>query len=360
MARKDVFRRTGVLLALCGAAACFLMAGAQYPEMQPPGISGPSDLRSELEWAQFVAPPSVEPLSYDAGFFIFLPDSSDPDSGRFAEGLFPEGDDGKCQVRPVTVYEDYRTCDTVFLNVEGAEILRLPPPTGYDPDWILRSLYPDGDVPNGVAAAYDPSRVVMTADLVVPRLAGRTGAGVSGAIKGGDGRGKNELTEGQTPLAAEAVTTFAAGGPPGSMPEASSAQNAAVPGGGSSTNAPSRHASAKGTYSERVVYVDARLGKDSWSGRSADPVKGPDQIMSVNGPKRSVCSGLEALRKSETLVILKGAYAENLDVRGAKADVRMRGRVVLGKCVKNPEVGPVPPEGCVSASTGTVTRVAFD
>jgi hypothetical protein len=63
-----------------------------------------------------------------------------PDS--FVSGLIPAYGYGVV-VYPVKVFEDPATRERVFLNAEGREIAVVPPPPGYDPNWVALNLYPD-------------------------------------------------------------------------------------------------------------------------------------------------------------------------------------------------------------------------
>jgi hypothetical protein len=67
-----------------------------------------------------------------------------------------------------------------------------------------------------------------------------------------------------------------------------------------------------------------------------------------------------ALRDGGRLVIMDGTYAEGLDVRGLKADVRVQGNVVLARPRPAPAPGGGLPraEGGDPAPTGTVARAA--
>jgi len=156
-----------------------------------PSVGGPEALRRELWLAQArELPVEAGPVTADAGLRVYTAEEG-ADALALAEGLVPVAGAGGAAVWPVTLYEDGETRETVFLNADGQEAGRLPPPDGYDPGWALEAAFPGG-VPGGVeSACYAPSRVALTVTLVAPEegvsgLAeeGRTDAG---AAPGGNG-----------------------------------------------------------------------------------------------------------------------------------------------------------------------------
>jgi hypothetical protein len=150
-----VFRLFGSCFSLLAAGTCAVLAsGAGAPV-----VTGPSDLAEELRDAQFLAPPCVGLLDYDAGEFVFVPDGTDPDAELLAKGLVPAQDGTRETICPIVLVEDPETRETVFENAAGGEILRLPAEIGYSPVWVLAALYPAGDAPADAVCAYEPSRV---------------------------------------------------------------------------------------------------------------------------------------------------------------------------------------------------------
>ncbi len=123
-------------------------------------------------------------MTVDAGLRVYTAEEG-ADALALAEGLVPVAGAGGAAVWPVTLYEDGETCETVFLNADGQEAGRLPPPDGYDPGWPLEAAFPGG-VPDGVeSACYAPSRVALTVTLVAPEKGRRTGAEPGRAERGG-------------------------------------------------------------------------------------------------------------------------------------------------------------------------------
>lgn len=303
-----------------GLPLCIVWALALYGDGGPLRVAGPRDLREEFRDAQFDAPPSLDPLSYDAGVYVFDPDGSDADDLALAAGLIPQSAGGGA-LCPVTLYEDPFTRDTVFLNVLGEEILRIPPEDGYSQDWVLDALYPYGDVPADMMSAYDPSRVVMSA-----LLAGFSDGPTSGAA---DAEPRRAVSGASKPLADAGIavgTSLADGIAANGGSGVSQVQNGGVQGeAGAAGAADFAQQDAAPRY--RSIYVDGFRGRDSRTGRFAVSADGGTD--GTDGPKRTIRAGLSALGAGGVLVVLPGEYAESLDVRGTGADVRIEGDVVL-------------------------------
>jgi len=146
-----------------------------------PSVGGPEALRRELRLAQArELPVEAGPVTADAGLRVYTAEEG-ADALALAEGLVPVAGAGGAAVWPVTLYEDGETRETVFLNADGQEAGRLPPPDGYDPGWALEAAFPGG-VPGGVeSACYAPSRVALTVTLVAPGPSMRTATSPSGS-----------------------------------------------------------------------------------------------------------------------------------------------------------------------------------
>ena len=56
MKKADGYLAVRIALALCAVLACFLWAAAQYAGGVVRMLTGPEDLRADLQWAQFYAP----------------------------------------------------------------------------------------------------------------------------------------------------------------------------------------------------------------------------------------------------------------------------------------------------------------
>jgi len=291
-----------------------------------PAVGGPEALRRELWLAQARAlPAAAGPVTVDAGPRVYTGEEG-AGALALAEGLVPVAGAGGAAVWPVTLYEDGETCETVFLNADGQEAGRLPPPDGYDPGWPLEAAFPGG-VPGGVeSACYAPSRVALTVTLVapekgVPGLAeeglpepaeeGRTDAG---AAPGGNGAARADEGGGG-----------ASGAGGGACGIAGGAQDRSGANGGADAGP-----DGGGAAGPETVFVDARTGDDACTGRArcraAGGAAAPD-----DGPKRSLAAGLAALAEGGRLVVTGGAFDEGLDVRGCAVDVRIDGEVALGR-----------------------------
>jgi len=283
-----------------------------------PSVGGPEALRRELRLAQArELPVEAGPVTADAGLRVYTAEEG-ADALALAEGLVPVAGAGGAAVWPVTLYEDGETRETVFLNADGQEAGRLPPPDGYDPGWALEAAFPGG-VPGGVeSACYAPSRVALTVTLVAPEegvsgLAeeGRTDAG---AAPGGNGAARADEGGGGASGAGGGACGIAGGAQ--DHPGADGGADAGPDGGGAA--------------GPETVFVDARTGDDACTGRARSRAAGgaaaPD-----DGPKRSLAAGLAALAEGGRLVVTGGAFDEGLDVRGRAVDVRIDGEVALGR-----------------------------
>lgn len=262
-----------------------------------------------------MAPPRTGGASVyaDAGDFLFI-SKGDADGNAFAEGLVPVMGADNVMRWPVTVFEDPLTRETVLLNADGDEVGRLGKPVDYDPAWVTDTLFPDG-VPKEIdAAEYDPARVVLCAGLLSSLPPASAAAGLRAQSDPGTGSSpaaektdRLRTSKEKEPSAADRA------GPP----RANEAQDAP-------TNAPGQSVAKPASRVQgRIVYVDRKLGKDTWAGRAGHATA------DNNGPKRTVAAGVKALRDGDQLVISDGVYGETLDVRGKKSIVRIRGNVVL-------------------------------
>ena len=291
-----------------------------------PSVGGPEALRRELRLAQArELPVEAGPVTADAGLRVYTAEEG-ADALALAEGLVPVAGAGGADVWPVTLYEDGETRETVFLNADGQEAGRLPPPDGYDPGWALEAAFPGG-APGGVeGACYAPSRVALTVTLVapekgVPGLAeeespepAEEGPADAGAAPGGNGAARAAESGG-----AVSGAGVAASGDAGEAP--------ALSGQAAGPDAAQDGGAVLGAAGLGTVFVDARDGDDACTGRARCRAAGaPD-----DGPKRSLGAGLAALAEGGRLVVTGGAFDEGLDVRGRAVDVRIDGEVALGR-----------------------------
>lgn len=301
MNRLNGFSMAGALA--LGAAAVFARPFGSEGEAE--GVRGPEDLREELRRAQFAAPPSEGLLAYEAGPFLFLPDGSDPDGDRFAEGLL--SDAGVTGAWPVTVFEDRETRGTVFLNADGAEILRLPPEPEYAESWVLDALYPEGGVPADAAAGYDPARVVMAGRLLFP-----------GAVEteGADGDPNEGVSSASGPARAFG----------GAVPSVGRAAGSVAIAGGVMPNAfrgeweMDRDSKRRGP---QTWYVDSDLGRDSNDGRS------PVAQSGGRGPRASVQKAIDAAASDDVIEVCGQAALPDALLRpgGKRIHLRPQGSI---------------------------------
>ena len=83
-------------------------------------------------WIEIV-PPRMTCLNQPEGVRVFNYRHFPRD---FVKGLVPVEKNG-ITYYPITIFEDGNTRDHVFLNANGSEIYSVPPPEGYNPDWLL-------------------------------------------------------------------------------------------------------------------------------------------------------------------------------------------------------------------------------
>ncbi len=78
-----------------------------------------------------ISPPSMEVFTQDYGLVVPVRIENLP--RMFAKKMVGELNPDGIPLYRITVYEDYATRETVFLNADGSEIYRLEPEPGYDP-----------------------------------------------------------------------------------------------------------------------------------------------------------------------------------------------------------------------------------
>lgn len=307
-----------------------------------PTVGGPEALRRELWLTQARAlPAGAGPVTVDAGPRVYTGDEG-ADALALAEGLVSVAGAGGAAVWPVTLYEDGETRETVFLNADGQEAGRLPPPVGYDPGWALEAAFPGG-VPGGVAQEdYDPAAVALTVWLSSPEWLDVLDAGGSSRAAGrGDATGSG--------LAAA----------PGPVQKAEAGEAHAIyrddrhSAGDTRTNATSAAVGRIHPPGGRTVFVDARSGNDIWSGRVRAVSEG-------DGPKQTIRAGLAVPAGGKRLVVGGGRYRENIDVKDLDVRVRIAGDVTLLRPAAERSAPParatVP---AVFAPTGEVARAGI-
>jgi len=137
------------------------------------GFENLTDLAVGFQGEQYdrvqLVPPGMPYLVFDNGL-TYAKWSGFPK--EFVAGLVGVLEEGVA-VYPVTVFEDAKTRQYVFLNALGQEFYSMGPAPGYDPRWILLARIPDfysqGHTAEQIAAMewlYDPARVVMRYTLI--------------------------------------------------------------------------------------------------------------------------------------------------------------------------------------------------
>lgn len=129
-----------------------------------PVVEDLPQLRSLLRTAQWMLLPRDTPGVFDLGSYAFTP--TNPISGDEWLDLSNGGFDIPLAL---WIYEDARSADTVFVNVENLRSVTLPPEPGYTPFWVyenaLSGLNP-GDIPP--LECHAPSQVSITPTLRPP------------------------------------------------------------------------------------------------------------------------------------------------------------------------------------------------
>ena len=322
------------------AVICFTGHHAVADDVQP--LTSPEDLRDLLRDAQWWLLPQTTSVVYDAGSRFFYPATQE--SETFLQSLTPTEQPG---IASVTVYEDARTYETVFLDRSGTRVKVLSPESNYIPFWPL-SMLPNGPQPDTVVSTYDPALVSIYVTLLplFPSVDDTTGEDpllkTSGGKKGPSSRA---LSPAGDVLSEEKVSASSQ-----SLADESSSTDES-----SGTNAPSSSVSGA-DISSYTVYVDAKSGRDGWSGRQEKTMRG------YGGPKKTIKGGRSIAQDGDRLVVREGRYAEGLNVRGTGINVRFKGDVSLIAASNSQEESENQAvAGSVQESyspTGSVVRVA--
>lgn len=171
-----------MLSLFCTARAAESPPSPMAPEGRPlPHVTTLAELASDYarQQAEFLPLSAPDPAFihlHHAGLLTFAP-AGFPES--FLRGLIPADRQG-ITVYPVTLYEDAGTRDYVILNAAGVPIGLVPPPLAYDPRWFVERWYKDLYAPGRpaaetawLAALYDPARVAVSYDMLLPLEADR-------------------------------------------------------------------------------------------------------------------------------------------------------------------------------------------
>jgi hypothetical protein len=165
---KKYADRMGLVFAVAGVCltCCLIsLSSGQKPGAGTRPLTTLADLRRELAYVQMLTlPAGKEPVVVDGGEWLFEPAPGDLDASLLLGALVPMESNGR-RCWPVMLLEDPESRDTVILDAEGGEVVRLPCDPDYDPGWAFDILSP---LPQGFidAAAYDPAMVALAMRLV--------------------------------------------------------------------------------------------------------------------------------------------------------------------------------------------------
>ncbi|MEI7946967.1 MAG: putative Ig domain-containing protein [bacterium] len=166
---KKVANRMGLVFAV--AMACLMcclisFSSGQKPEAEVRTITTLEGMRHELAHIQMqTLPTGLGLVIVDGGEYLFAPAAGDLAAGMLPGALIPSESGGR-RCWPVTLVEDPESRDTVILDAEGGEAVRLPCDSDYHPSWAFDMLFPlSSHITH--ADAYDPARVALAMRLVL-------------------------------------------------------------------------------------------------------------------------------------------------------------------------------------------------
>ncbi len=168
---KKYANRMGLVFAVAGVCltCCLIsLSSGQKPGVENRPLATLADLRRELAYVQMLTlPVGGEPVVVEGGEYLFEPAPGDLDSSLLLGALLPQESGGR-RCWPVILVEDPDSRDTIILDAEGGEVVRLPCEPDYDPDWAFDILSP---LPQGFmdATAYDPAKVALAMRLISRR-----------------------------------------------------------------------------------------------------------------------------------------------------------------------------------------------
>jgi hypothetical protein len=309
--RSDIMK---LLFVRCLITLFMFIATDIYSNESVSVVESPYDLQDDLILVQLVVPPAeTNALEYDSGVFLYMPDVvNDFETALFSEGLIFEVDEFGNLVAPVSIFEDFESRDTVYLNSDNEIIFRIPPLYDYNPFWVLQALYPDTTPPDGLLYQYDPSRVIMKAVLLPFKEDLDSEEFGKSFIFAGDQIGTNNIGGIFLPAGADGSTEHK---------DSSSISN------GGEHIAMTNRATVvirKKIKKNRNIYVDDINGSDQWSGKTK--TRNND-----NGPKHSIKEGLKAVKSKGRIYIAEGCYADKIDIRGKNVRVKINGNVILAE-----------------------------
>jgi hypothetical protein len=186
MNRITIITGVGLVAAMCCLAVASVSSTdeekkpvvdpEQYKEFMAHQVADVYDLEQYFVEEQYfflpMTPPAEDFILRQPGSPYVLPFTWEKFPAEFVKGLSLEYENS-VPVYPVTILEDPKTRETVFLNAEGKELYALPSAPGYDPYAYLLSLMPllysgkyTSDEVYNWQKLYDPSRVQIKAKLI--------------------------------------------------------------------------------------------------------------------------------------------------------------------------------------------------
>jgi alpha-tubulin suppressor-like RCC1 family protein len=168
---KKYANRMGLVFAVAGVCltCCLIsLSSGQKPGIETQPLTTLADLRRELAYVQMLTLPiGGEAVVVEGGEYLFEPAPGDLESSLLLGALLPQESGGR-RCWPVILVEDPASRDTVILDAEGGEVVRLPCEPDYDPGWAFDILSP---LPQGFmdATAYDPAKVALAMRLISRR-----------------------------------------------------------------------------------------------------------------------------------------------------------------------------------------------
>ena len=301
------------------AVAVFLLLGAggemssaanstPPADYSPPVASPWDDLRDILRDAQFALLPNEEPIVYDLGEFLLFPNGIWLPVNIASIFNLPPFD--LCPSYCVTIFEDPDTRNVVLLDSDGTLVYEFLVEEDYSPAWVYEMAVIAGETKqpsaeNDFPPSYEPSLITLVATLsdpfdIIPYLYGDRTSPVTPTDP-------NQPTQ---PLDIGRITAGTNDLERGRIPDAP-------------------------PLSDGVVYVDAKTGDDTMTGRSAITIARGDATRRDDGPKRTLSGGMAALDEegARTLVVREGDYSESLDLSERDVYVKIEGYVRIGEAV---------------------------
>lgn len=180
-----IFAGAGLAAAVCSFALASSNDDAkpgvdpeEFKEFMSHQVGDIYDLEQHFTDEQYsflpIVPPDEDFILRQPGYPLVLPFTSENFPDAFLKGLIPEYENS-VPVYSVTILEDPKTRETVFLNGNDEEVYALPAAPGYDPYAYLKSIksalysgkYSSDEVYHW-QRLYDPARVQIRAKLILP------------------------------------------------------------------------------------------------------------------------------------------------------------------------------------------------